>query len=186
MRNSENIYDSLFSWLLFIWLFFTLLSVPSLNLLTVGIFSVNISICPSEEAWLAFLRQPGFHALALCPSLALFSVRALFSTACISLAVFPTVISVRTLSPSSPPTTPASQMPQAPLLGDLQDRAIITARSTWKLVDRTLTPILFLRSSEALPCSVLELRIEFLTLRAQVWYPVWSWLLDWPSASAYA
>lgn len=66
MRNSENIYDSLFGCLLFIWLFFTLLS-PPLTFSQSGIFSVCIFICSPKEAWLALPRA------GLCSSRSLMS-----------------------------------------------------------------------------------------------------------------
>lgn len=53
MKHSENIYDSLFGWLLFIWLFFTLL-LPPVTFSQPGIFHVYVFRCPPEEAQLAF------------------------------------------------------------------------------------------------------------------------------------
>lgn len=55
MKHSENIYDSLFGWLLFIWLFFTLL-FPPVTFSQPGIFHVYVFRYPSEKARLAFPR----------------------------------------------------------------------------------------------------------------------------------
>lgn len=45
------------------------------------------------------------------------------------------------------------------------------------------TPKFSLRPSSVLPCSVLDLRMEFLALSAQVECSPWSSCLDWPASS---
>lgn len=71
MKHSENIYDSLFGWILFIWLFFTWL-FPPVTFSQPGIFHVYVFTCPPERPdWPSPERVS--NAPVLCASLSLLS-----------------------------------------------------------------------------------------------------------------
>lgn len=124
VKISENIYDSLFGWLLFIWLFFTLLFPPATSSQS-GIFQVYVC---SYTHWGGPTRLPKSRGLVPCTAAFLSLLSSLFfKPYCLSCHHHCEVT-----------------------LGINRQRP-----NPW-------TPIFSLRSSSTIPCSVLNLRTEFL------------------------
>lgn len=146
MRNSDDIYDSLFGWLLFIWLFFTSADPSPFT------FTRHVYSCPSQSCQ----NSLALHREGLCsrkPLMCMHQVHASLSV--LLLSPGPWLPQIR-----SPFHILACQSPflhfETPhlfsdqdlgilgiLLDLLQNRRISTTRQTLRLVDKNLSTPLF-------------------------------------------